>query len=44
MKARTTVPTKEQVRHYMEQQLKRHLPPPSPEEIRRQLGWKLVAH
>lgn len=36
-------PTKEQVRLYMElRQVERNMPPPI-EEIRRRLGWNLVA-
>ena len=34
-----THPTKEQVRAYMAQREAARRPPPSPEEIRRQLGW-----
>lgn len=34
-------PTKEQVREYAEKRAKSNEPPPSPEEIRRQLGWFL---
>ncbi|SFU69432.1 hypothetical protein [Pseudoduganella namucuonensis] len=32
-------PTKEQVRAYMRQRGRTQMPPPSPAEIRRQLGW-----
>lgn len=32
-------PSKEQVRAYMLQRHHARLPPPSPDEIRRQLGW-----
>jgi len=32
-------PTKEQVRAYMHERGCAHRPPPSPDEIRRQLGW-----
>jgi len=32
-------PTKEQVRAYMHARESAHRPPPTPEEIRRQLGW-----
>lgn len=35
-------PTKEQVREWQQQRPNDHTPPPSPEEIRRQLGWDLV--
>ena len=34
-------PSKEQVRAYMVQRERAHLPPPSPDEVRRQLGWRL---
>ncbi len=34
-------PTKEQVRAYMAARESARRPPPSPEEIRRQLGWRL---
>jgi len=33
-------PTKEQVRAYLAQRGHAHLPPPSPEEIRRRLDWR----
>ncbi|MES2117420.1 MAG: hypothetical protein V4578_19825 [Pseudomonadota bacterium] len=36
-------PSKEQVRQYMEQRRAANDPPPSMDEIRRQLGWQLVA-
>lgn len=35
-------PTKEQVRAYMAQRERAHRPPPTPEEIRRQLGWRIA--
>lgn len=35
-------PSKEQVHKWLVDQVKRHVPPPTPEEIRRQLGWNLV--
>jgi hypothetical protein len=38
----TAKPTKEQVREYMERRQVAHTPPPSRDEIRRQLGWDLV--
>jgi hypothetical protein len=39
----TTRPTKETVREYMERRTHAPLdPPPTPEEIRRQLGWHLI--
>lgn len=37
-----TSPTKEQTRAYLDQRAKSHTPPPSIEEIRRQLGWRLI--
>jgi hypothetical protein len=36
----TQSPKKEKVREYMEHRRAEHKPPPSIEEIRRQLGWK----
>jgi hypothetical protein len=42
MDSRVTHPTKEQVRAYMMAREHEHRPPPSPEEIRRQLGWRLA--
>lgn len=38
----TTRPQKEEVRQYMARRQEESEPPPSPEEIRRQLGWGLV--
>lgn len=39
----TTHPTKETVRAYMERRIHAPLePPPTPEEIRRQLGWHMI--
>lgn len=35
------MPTKEQVRKWMQERRQQHTPPPTPEEIRRQLGWQL---
>jgi hypothetical protein len=32
-------PTKEQVRDYMQHREQDHTPPPTPEQIRRELGW-----
>lgn len=34
-------PTKEQVRAYMARRESARRPPPAPEEIRRELGWRL---
>ncbi len=41
MPHRVTQPTKEQVRAYMAARETARRPPPAPEEIRRQLGWRL---
>jgi hypothetical protein len=41
MPHRVTHPTKEQVRAYMAAREAARRPPPAPEEIRRQLGWRL---
>lgn len=35
-------PSKEKVRHWLQQQVKSKEPPPSNKEIRRQLGWQLI--
>jgi hypothetical protein len=35
-------PAKEQAREDMERRQAQHRPPPSREEIRRQLGWQLI--
>lgn len=40
----TSNPTKEQVRAYMQLRKSAHLPPASPAEIRRQLGWSYDGH
>jgi hypothetical protein len=36
-------PSKEQVRHYLQQRQAEHKSPPTLEEIRRQLGWQLCS-
>ena len=41
MPHRVTQPTKEQVRAYMAARETARRPPPAPEEIRRQLGWRM---
>lgn len=33
-------PTQQQVRNYMQQRAQSKEPPPTPEQIRRELGWK----
>ena len=35
-------PSKEQVREFMSRRVAEHTPPPSRDEIRRQLGWFLL--
>lgn len=40
--SRPTQPTKEQTRAYLQERQRANTPPPSIEEIRRQLGWGLV--
>lgn len=42
MSLRIVHPTKEQVRAYMAQRERARRPPPAPEEIRRQLGWRIA--
>ncbi|MBC7684283.1 MAG: hypothetical protein H7176_03525 [Bdellovibrionales bacterium] len=37
-----TQPPKDVVRAYLERRSREHKPPPSPEEIRRQLGWGMA--
>jgi hypothetical protein len=39
----TTHPSKHLVRAYLERRAHEVKPPPTPEEIRRQLGWGLMA-
>lgn len=40
--AQTNHPSKELVRDWMRQRQGEHRPPPTLDEIRRQLGWELV--
>jgi hypothetical protein len=35
-------PTKEQVRKWLKREVAERRPPPSPEQIRRELGWDLM--
>lgn len=35
-------PDKQKVREFMQQRQAQKLPPPTPEEVRRELGWGLV--
>lgn len=37
----TIKPSKEHLREYLAQRHKSQNPPPTPEQIRRELGWKL---
>jgi hypothetical protein len=43
MSNHVTNPPKQVVREYLEQRAREKSPPPTPEEIRRQLGWGLTA-
>lgn len=36
------LPSKESVRQWLHAELEQRRPPPSPEQIRRELGWDLV--
>jgi hypothetical protein len=36
------MPSKEEVRQWMQQRQVEHKPPPAPAEVRRQLGWHLI--
>jgi hypothetical protein len=38
----TSKPSQEQVRNWMQQRQADRSPPPTPEQIRRQLGWQLI--
>ncbi len=38
----TTHPSKQQVRDYLQRRSHEAKPPPSPDEIRRELGWQLI--
>ena len=40
--ANTTHPSKQQVRAYMQRRSHDPKPPPSPADIRRELGWQLL--
>lgn len=40
--AQTTKPTHQQVRQYGQARREAKTPPPAPDEIRRQLGWKMI--
>lgn len=37
-----STPTKQQVREWLYGQVQAKTPPPTPEEVRRQLGWDLL--
>ncbi|MGZ4872751.1 MAG: hypothetical protein ACXV99_12705 [Candidatus Angelobacter sp.] len=36
------MPSKEQVRQWMQQRQVEHKPPPTPEQVRRELGWHMI--
>lgn len=38
----TSKPSHQQVREWMQQRQMLRTPPPSPEEVRRELGWVLI--
>jgi hypothetical protein len=38
----TTHPSKQQIRQFMQQRQADRTPPPTPERIREQLGWKML--
>lgn len=38
----TSKPTNEEVRSWMQKRQAEQVPPPAPDEVRRQLGWHLV--
>jgi hypothetical protein len=40
----TTHPTKQLVRDYLDSRTRSTEPPPTPDEVRRQLGWDLLPH
>ncbi len=40
--AKANHPPKQAIRDYLDRRKQQHKPPPTPEEIRRQLGWGLV--
>lgn len=43
IRTQTTHPSKEAVRRLMQQRRQEHTPPPTPEQIRTQLGWRLLS-
>jgi hypothetical protein len=43
MMSTLTHPSKQQVREYLQRRTRAATPPPAPEEVRRQLGWNLLA-
>lgn len=40
---RTKQPSKEVVREWLRNELGQHRPPPDPMQLRRELGWDLIA-
>lgn len=43
-RTQTTHPSKEAVRRLLQQRREAHTPPPTPERIREELGWRLLKH
>lgn len=43
-KTRSTKPPKERIREWLDSRTHQEEPPPSLEEIREQLGWRLIPH
>ena len=41
-KERTMIPTKQQVREWQQKRIKATAPPPTPEQIRRELGGGMI--
>jgi phosphoribosylaminoimidazole-succinocarboxamide synthase len=40
--AQTTHPSKDLVRNWLHQRQAERTPPPTPEQVREELGWKLI--
>jgi len=41
-RTQTTQPSKQAVRDHLQQRRAAHAPPPAPERIREELGWRLI--
>lgn len=37
-----SIPTKQQVRDWLANEVAQHRPPPDPKQIRKELGWELI--